>query len=340
VLFYTIISAQSGMLRMRSVEDLSSEVKKLEEQVLVGTKNLVVLRNTLEKTTSETASASERASKIVQELAQKRDMASVYSQETVAHRQRVEALLSDVKELEEGNRRLRAAAVDRAPDGERIKAFRTGGDRRYLTGLKLRGQRILVLVDVSASMLSDDVVEVIKLDVSSDARKRSSRKWRRAQASVEWLLTQLPPGSQFQVYGFNTRATPMVRDGADRWLSSSDPKLIQSALDGLRARVPREGTSLINAFVALKRLTPVPDQVVLLTDGLPTQGVTPPALASTIDVRGRLAHFKAATETLPAGVPVDVLLFPMLGDNPAAHRFWSLARRTGGTFIAPSRDWP
>ncbi len=340
VLFYTIISAQSGLARARDVDDLTSEVTKLEEQVLVGTKNLVVLRNALEKTTSDTVSASERASKIVQELAQRRDQASKYSEQSLARKERVEQLLSDVKELEESNRRLRAAALERAPEGERIKSFRTGGDRRYLTGLKLRGKRILLLVDTSASMLSDDIVEIIKLDVSPVARKRTARKWRRAQAAVEWLLTQLPPGGEFQVFAFSTSAASVVPNAGTKWLSSSDPRAIDAALRGLRARTPADGTSLINAFAALRTLSPAADQLVLITDGLPTQGVTRPALVSRIDVRGRLEHFNAAVQTLPAGLPVDVILLPMQGDNPAAHSFWSLARRTGGTFIAPSRDWP
>ena len=61
ILFYMIISAQSGVERIRRTEDLASQVRLLEEQVLEGTKNLVVLRNTLTKTTSETVSASSRA---------------------------------------------------------------------------------------------------------------------------------------------------------------------------------------------------------------------------------------------------------------------------------------
>ena len=59
VLFYTIISANSGAVRIIKNNDLTGEVSKLEEEVRVGTKNLVVLRNSLDKTRSETASAME-----------------------------------------------------------------------------------------------------------------------------------------------------------------------------------------------------------------------------------------------------------------------------------------
>jgi hypothetical protein len=43
---------------------------------------------------------------------------------------------------------------------------------------------------------------------------------------------------------------------------------------------------------------------------------------------------------LPDDVPIDVVLLPMKGDIPAAHRFWSLARLTHGTLLMPSKDWP
>jgi hypothetical protein len=340
VLFYTIISAQSGVERVRKIDDVTAEVNRLEEQVLVGTKNLVVLRNTLEKTQSDTVAASQRAARIVAETAARRDQASIYSEDALAREARVEKLIADIKAQEEANKRLEGAALDTAPRGERIKAFRGTGDRRYLNGLQLKGKHILVLVDTSASMLSDDIVEVIKLDASANSVKQTSTKWRRAIDTVEWLTAQMPNGAKFQVYGFNTKATSVIADTQRQWLAASDPKLINRALQGLRGKVPDGGTSLINAFTAARLLSPQPDQVVLLTDGLPTQGSTPPAIGKFINARGRLKHFDEAVKTWSRDMRMDILLFPMRGDGPAAYAFWSLARRTGGSFVVPSRDWP
>jgi hypothetical protein len=39
-------------------------------------------------------------------------------------------------------------------------------------------------------------------------------------------------------------------------------------------------------------------------------------------------------------VPIDVILLPMQGDLPAAHRFWTMARETGGSYLVPGPDWP
>jgi hypothetical protein len=103
--------------------------------------------------------------------------------------------------------------------------------------------------------------------------------------------------------------------------------------------VPQDGTSLINAFAAVKAMNPLPDQVILITDGLPTQGKSP-GLRKYIDAGARARLFDDAVGELPEKVPVDVVLLPMKGDLPAAHRFWQLSRFTNGTLLMPSKDWP
>jgi hypothetical protein len=341
ILFYTIISAQSGMRRIHQTDDVRSEVHKIEEQVLEGTRRLVVLRNTLEKTDSETRQAAARSTALVENLERRREELTTNDATSLARRERIEKLKADVRALEEGTRRLEAAAIDRAPEGERVKAFRAkGGDRRYITGLTMRGQRILVLLDRSASMMDEDVVNVIRLRNSADSARRAARKWRRAVETVGWLLAQLPAGARFQLYGFNTQATPVLAASGSIWLDGGDARALSGAMESLRAIVPQDGTSLVNAFGAIRQLQPAPDQIVLITDGLPTQGVTPPPLRKYIDAGGRARLFDDAVKTLPPRVPVDVVLLPMKGDVPAPYRFWQLAKATGGTFTMPSKDWP
>lgn len=340
ILFYTIISAQSGLERMRQTEDLTSEVNRLEEEVLEGTRNLVVLRNTLEKTESETASAAARIAQILAELEAQRRQMAVYDETSLARRQRIEKLMADVRSLEERTQKLRAAAVESGPQGAEARSFRQrGGDRRYITGLRMRGKHILILVDASASMLHQDLVNIILLRNSSDTRKREAAKWRRAVDTVDWLSTQLPAGSQYQIYVFNTQARAVLTESHGRWQSSDDAQLLERNVEALRSIVPTDGTSLINAFTAIRSLDPLPDQIILITDGLPTQGRSA-GRRKYIDARGRVRLFDEAIRELPDGVPVDVVLLPMMGDLPAAHRFWQLARRSDGVLLMPSKDWP
>ena len=340
ILFYTIVSAQVGVARMKKTDDMSAEVNRLAEQVLDGSRQLAVLRNALERTRVVTASAASRSSQIVAQLRNRDQDVSTYDAENLARRRHIEELKSDVRSLEEGVRRLEAGSVEKGPPGQQVASFRqTGGDRHYITGLTLRGKRILILLDVSASMLHEDVVTVIRMRNFDDARKRTAAKWRRAVETVDWLTTQLPEGSEYQIYTFNTRAQPLLPATNGAWIKSADATQLARGAAALDQIVPRDGTSLYNAFAATKTLSPLPDQVVLLTDGLPTQGKTAGS-RKYVDSGLRMRLFDEAVGQLPDKVPIDTVLLPMNGDPQAAHRFWRLARLTDGTLLMPSKDWP
>jgi hypothetical protein len=340
ILFYTIVSAQAGMQGVRSTDALSAEVNRLEEQVQSGSRNLVVLHNQIEKTVSETVSDEARTRSLASTLESQREQLSTFDTSSVARREQIEKLKADIRSLQEGKRRLEGGSLDKTPPGQQISAFReTGGDRRYITGIKLRGKRILILLDVSASMLHEDLVTILRLRNSDDEHKRNAAKWRRAVDTVTWLTTQLPPGSQYQIYTFNTQAHSLLPDLAGKWIGSGDAPQLARELANLHAIVPAEGTSLYNAFAATRTLAPLPDQIVLITDGLPTQGKSA-GLRKYVESGARMRFFDDAVGQLPDRVPVDSILLPMLGDLQAAHRFWNLARLTNGTLLMPSKDWP
>jgi hypothetical protein len=339
VLFYTIVQAQSGIEEVRRIDDLTGEVKKLEEQVLDGTRNLVRLRNTLEKTDEDASAAAARRARIVEELKIRREQSSVFEGESLAKREHINKLMADIKSLQEGIKRLEGGALDKGPAGTRVKAFRGRGKRLYISALQVKGKRTLVLLDTSASMMDEDIAKIIRLRNQPEAARRSALKWRRALDMVEWVTAQLPDNSQFQVYGFNTKAKAVQPDTTGKWLASNDPRAINNVLTAARNITPAEGTSLVNALLMMRTMEPAPDQVILITDGLPTQGSVPPA-RKFINARDREKLFDDAIKTVNRDVPIDVVLLPMKGDMPAAHAFWRLARRTGGSYVIPSRDWP
>ena len=82
-----------------------------------------------------------------------------------------------------------------------------------------------------------------------------------------------------------------------------------------------------------------PDNIFLITDGLPTQGIKPPR-STKISGRDRQKLFREAVKSLPKGVPVNIILGPLEGDPMAASEFWQLAQTSKGAFMSPSRDWP
>jgi len=118
-----------------------------------------------------------------------------------------------------------------------------------------------------------------------------------------------------------------------------DGQDLNSALEALKASAPVGGSSLVNLVLAMRELSPIPDNVYIITDGLPTQGESEPRSA-TVSGRRRLDLFSEAVNRLPRQIPINVVMFPMEGDPMASAAYWNIARVTGGAFISPSRDWP
>ena len=213
--------------------------------------------------------------------------------------------------------------------------------KNLMTGLDFDGQRILILVDGSASMLSETVQEGIQLGFaikSGQAVIEDAKKWQWVVKTVIWLIANIGENSSFQVYLFNTSAVSTVADTLGQWLST-DQLVKEDVVDGLKAYIPNSGTSLETVFSEIKSLDPRPDLVFLLTDGLPTQGRTKPK-KYMVSPSDRRKYFLNAVEQIPSSVPVSTILYPLDGDPEAALLYWKLAYDSRGSFITPSRDWP
>ena len=135
----------------------------------------------------------------------------------------VEQLRSDVQRLTEGARRL-ADAQPQPGTGQRIRSFVGPGNRQYLTGMRMGGQRVLILVDASASMLGRTYANIVRYRAMPDDRKLRAPKWRQTLATVEWLTTQLQPGARFQIYTFNEQSGSTVAGSDGSWITASDAR--------------------------------------------------------------------------------------------------------------------
>jgi hypothetical protein len=248
--------------------------------------------------------------------------------------ERIAKLRRTVEELEK-----ETAKMEEVEFGDKVRQFIGEGNRQYLTGLVLGGERVMILVDGSASMLADTVVNAVRRRNMEPEKRVEAPKWQWTVRTVEWLLAQLPPSSRFQVYIFNTEAMPASPGTEGEWLDAADSLQLEDAVEGLKEFAPEGGTSLENAIAAIRDFAEKPDNLFLLTDGLPTQGKAPPKSAM-VSGEERRRNFLSAVGQLPIGIPVNTILFPMEGDPEAAALFWQFAMTTNGSFITPSRDWP
>jgi hypothetical protein len=307
---------------------LAAEVEMLKEDVREAELERSDLLNSIEKLELELVDVQGQSTRFLTEL-QEEELGIQSDPE-----ERIAMLRRQVQELE-----AETAKMEEVEYGDKVRQFLGEGNRQYLTGLVLGGERVMVLVDGSASMLADTVVNAVRRRNMEPEQRVEAPKWQWTMRTVEWLLAQLPPSSRFQVYIFNTRAFPAVEGSEGEWFDAADSLQLEEAVEGLKAYAPEGGTSLENAITALRDFGEKPDNLFLLTDGLPTQGKGP-APSAMVSGEQRRLNFLSAVGELPAGVPVNTILFPMEGDPEAAAMFWQFAMMTKGAFIAPSRDWP
>jgi len=301
VLLVMLLNGDMLATRKEIVTDLRSEVMRIEREVKVGKEHLVSLQNSMVQTEEEIVRTEGLSRQVISNLEQTKLELATMSGNSQAAKKHINALQSDLLNLDAESRRIGAEQQTELARGAQVREFIGQGDRQYLTGLRLGGKRVLLLVDASASMLDETIVNIIVRRNLDDRSKRSAPKWKRTIRTAEWLTANLPADSSLQLYTFNT--------------------------------------DLYKAFAAAARMKPRPDNILLLTDGLPTQGEKKSS-KNTISGDERLKLFHQATGVLPRAVPINTILFPMEGDPMAAVSFWKLAIETGGSFLTPTRDWP
>lgn len=248
---------------------------------------------------------------------------------------RIEALAEQVEAQRQQLAELEVEAEDGG--GTSLRELEGEGNRQYLSGMRMDGSHIVVAVDASASMLDESLVNAIRKKNMSAERRRGSEKWLRTLRTANWIAASLPLESQFELIVFNEKARAILGDA--RWRPSATGDHLQRAFDALDEVAPEGGTNLAALIDLLGTLSPTPDRVFLVTDGLPTRGRKRPR-GNTVSAIERLELFFDAVNVVTPGMVFNVILLPLEGDNAAAGAYWELARSTGGSFLTPSVDWP
>ena len=150
VLVFLIID-HSIEIQIQSVNaEVLSEVDLLEEDIREGEEGLVRLRNAISTTNLEIVEAQGRARVVTEELDRLEALIASLEESDVSETTDLEALRAEINSLQERIQQLREAAE--ADGGRSAREFQGEGNRQYLTGLKLGGNRIAIMIDASASM--------------------------------------------------------------------------------------------------------------------------------------------------------------------------------------------
>ena len=259
-----------------------------------------------------------------------------------------EALNESLKKLVDS---LQQKVASKTPEPDPVPV---SGKRHenYLLGLKVEGRRIVFLIDSSASMADERLIDIIRYKVSSRAARSKAPKWKRTRRVAEWLVARVPVTSEYMMIRFADKAKVVGGPGWKKGGDAADAALVKSAL---AKAVPEGGTDLENAVNAMHRKAGGFTDVYVVTDGLPTQGrvkggkkiaslfsgcVSIIGRATSISGECRSRLLRKVVSDYKAKAKVNVILLPIEGDPLASYAFWRWTSSTGGLLISPETSWP
>ena len=272
---------------------------------------------TLAALRAEAKTLAGRIERAQREIAQRTEREDGAERRRAADRVRLADLEREIERAQAANaalrRRVESIEPHRADD---VVEDAPGGEEDYLLGLRVEGRRIAILLDRSASMTDERLIDIIRRKVRTDAEKRDGPKWRRTVRTARWLLHRLPAGSEVAVVAFNDEATILRGEG---WAYGRDRATLRALFDELDALVPTRSLS---------------------SPGLLSGCSSNPKGKVSGECRRLLFAASLRKSAPPPGRKVHVILLPLEGDPEAAPAFWNWTAHTGGVLLAPARGWP
>lgn len=337
ILIFIVIQHSTESTPPEAATDIKDAVLAMEREIEDSKENMIELKNTVEDKDDDIVTTAGVIRQIIQDIQSLQQTIAEDQDDGIDQTAAIEALKAEIKELEEEAAALEGSVSGDEDSGSSTRSFVGNGDRQYVTGINLGGEHILILLDSSSSMLEETIVNIIRRRILPPEQIRESEKWKRAIRTVEWILANVPKKSNIQLATFNTEAKLLTKD--EEWLEAIDKASIDELVTELKQVTPIGGTSLHPAFSLAAKMTPEPDSIFLITDGLPTMGFDTDT-KGLVTSRQRVAFFADSVRILPPSASINVILFPMEGDPLATSSYWRLIQASGGSFISPSEDWP
>ncbi len=306
--------------------------------------------NKLQQELNAAARQREQLQKSIDEINEKIAMESSTQQESRSSQadtsstqskllQQVSTELAVVADLEK-----QLAAIASLPVPDANVQLSGSGQQNYITGLKVEGREIGILLDKSASMMGDNLLEILRFMALPDNQKITQPKWQRTRRTAQWLLARAPQNAKVTLVAFSEDAIMLGNRPASSPQVSDSMNAIVRDIGKL---VPSGGTNLQIGIQKLREVHPNVTDVYIITDGLPTLGDGLGARCrglltsrKTISSQCRQELLLETVKRAGQGLRVNVILLPLEGDPYASAMYWSWTQVTGGTFLAPAAEWP
>ncbi len=238
------------------------------------------------------------------------------------------------KAIEAQAEALAALESEAEPSEEPAALDRPSADNSYLSGLRLRAPRAVILLESSGSMLAEDAnsaVQIIQQGSGSNAPK-----WLRSKAAVRAVLAAIPKGTQVAIFAMAENTQALSGSPQNPYIDPYDNNALLSCLDRLDKLQASGGADLAKALQTVNQLQQRASSLLLIGDGLPSAPAPSNGALSEAD-RVQLFNRAMAQQFT---YPFNTILFPFEGDPSAAGLFWKLSSRTGGITLIPDNDWP
>lgn len=218
--------------------------------------------------------------------------------------------------------------------------------KTYLSGCNVSGNKIILLLDKSLSMLDKNLVEIFRFSASSTNIQNQAPKWVKGKKIMEWLIEDLPEDSEVLLATFNEDLTVDVSQG--QWTPAKDKAGLYRQFTSLSSTPPINSTNLENAILQLK-LWSNADSIYLVTDGLPTHAIQKQNerrcfSSSTVTGKCRIMFFERFSEaldnTFARNTVFNTILLKMEGDPFAPYYFSYETSKRNGCFLTPAENWP
>ena len=308
------------------------DITALQQEIAELTTQINQLQEKIDSKNGQNAEASEKTAALIVKLQIVKTQAKVKANELVILR----------KTLDVAYKGLNSKLAELRNSSREVKEQRA---QEFLIGLEIKGERIVILVDSSSSMLAETLIDITLYKARGVTDRKMAEKWIRTKRAAKWLLANVPASSEFRLFQFSEN----IKEITSGW-SKINTSSVVDAQSLIELIDPVGGTNLEDAISTVSKLDP--SSVYVITDGLPTIGkraqkILPSGgcggLTGRNSVSGECrASLFTDVETLSASYDgtISVILLPLEGDPAAAPLFtrWTLAH--GGTLLSPSKGWP
>ncbi len=327
-----VVSTQTQQLRL--------DIKSLSEHATNLQQTLIDLDAQYEKQLKQHIVTEQKVQKLRLDVQAKQATLSQKQQNIDQSRTKLEELTKQRVEFIEKKIKQQSESQKLAKNNIQTKGKET---EQYLLGLSVEGKRIGLLIDASASMTDEKLIDIIARKIKKSSDKKAGPKWIRTKRIINWLLSNIPESSEFSVVFYNQEAHMMGPKQLMRTTQAQDIAALQKNIDDF---IPENATNLAAGLRKMKEINPAITNLYIVTDGLPTQGSSTVFSRCVLnrktisgECRQQLLQ-SAVKESFGANVPVSIVLLPMEGDPQAANMYWQWAFKTQGILMTPAPSWP